>query len=168
MQIQICATCHITNDRKLGRVCSSCDEYHHLSCVKLTQRYSSSISQWQCRSCLPLTSSAPPRQADPFPTEVNDVLRRLGNLRVSSNIPKCIPKSARILAADVLSSTINSALEGDNPDDWSRLLFFAPVALGVPVKSTTTSLASQIREQSFFVRLRPVIIQVRFPSTSRS
>ena len=86
--IRECAKCLLTKNRKNGRVCFSCPKNHHLSKVRLMQRSSFALLQWQCRSFLLLTSSAPlTYHDDTFPTDVNDVLLRLGNLRASFNIP---------------------------------------------------------------------------------
>ena len=164
-----CKICKISNGRKKGRECFNCNNYFHLSCVKLSQKASSSLSCWKCLTCLSLPSSelssvssslpsgfqtasssassttssviSPPSDLSDvsFPTEAPEVLQRLSSLRSSRNIVKFIPKSVRVLAATALSSAIDDALVYDSSNSWNRLLFFAPAALGVASSKSSSS-----------------------------
>ena len=164
--VLLCKSCNIVNARKNGRTCSACDNYHHLACVKLTKNLSAGLNTWHCRSCLPLRTPPTNRNSRPvpFPTDPRDILCRLHELRSVACIPKCIPKAARIQAADALSSTINEALVSNGADDWNRLVFFAPLALGLyRSKEVKCSLASRLKKRISAFRDNPDLHKTTFP-----
>ena len=129
-----CSVCNAVNSRKKGRECFVCQNFFHLSCVKLSGRASALLPVWKCRSCLlpslPLDQQASASVKADF--DAQSTLLGIGRLRRSKKIPIKIPKAARFLAADILTLAIDKAVSSDGPEDWNRLFYFAPVALSLP------------------------------------
>ena len=148
MSQETCPVCdYATSSRKKSRPCASCSRHFHLSCARLSQRASSSIGRWLCKSCLPVGASAPSHVNSSQPAS-NSVLsmKTISKLRGHSKIPIRIPKPIRNLASKVLTSSILSALDADSPDRWIHLLSFASAGLGDhAAQPTATSLATRLR-----------------------
>ena len=149
MSQPVCPVCNSAGSaRKKFRPCAACNQYFHLSCVRLTQRASSAITIWLCPSCLPVGASAPSHISSPQTDTCPELTMKLiSSHRRQSKIPARIPKSVRNFAATVLASTIHSAVDSDSNDSWIRLLTFASVGFGVPTAgpSSTSSLATRLR-----------------------
>ena len=135
------------SSRKKSRPCASCSRHFHLSCVRLSQRASSSIARWLCPSCLPVGANAH-STLNSLQSASNPMfsMKTIANQRGHIKIPTRISKPIRNLAAYVLASSILAALAAHSPYRWAHLMSFASVGLGVPKdRPTATSLATCLR-----------------------
>ena len=77
-----CGTCGKTNQKKLNKDCSSCQQYFYLTCLslKLFKITSASLTTWMCSSCTNLSicnlpiSLENPTQATTFGKSSSDTI----------------------------------------------------------------------------------------------
>ena len=119
----ICSLCKVSNNRKRGRLCSSCGLFFHLTCVRLGKAESNALRSWFCQRCLSpvsVTTSIPTEHSTSTQPSADAQLLALSEKRKTSKIPLKIPKGARITAAAALADIIERALVGYD-HSWERL-----------------------------------------------
>ena len=147
--------CKVSNNRKRGRLCSSCGLLFHLNCVRLGKAESNALRSWfsqRCLSPVSVTTSKPTEHPTSTQPSAGAQLLALSEERKTSKIPLKIPKGARITAAAALADIIERALVGYD-QSWERLTCFATAAL-----STSSSSNPQSR-QSLTVAMKTNIGQ---------
>ena len=148
---ECCASCRLSNRRKKGRTCSSCQDYFHLSCVNLTNRSSQKITTWNCKNCMmnydtqPETNSLDETNTPNDNITVNtNFLKDFVKFKKNQRVLLRISKAARTSAADALAVAINAALKNGTQSAWEKLFGFANFALALPYRSTHNSVNSRV------------------------
>ena len=146
-----CASCRLSNRRKKGRFCSSCQDYFHLSCVNLTNRSSQKITIWKCKHCLMNHESQPETNSLDETNVANDninvdinFLREFVKFKKNQRVLLRIPKAARTSAADALAVAINAALKNNTQSAWEKLFGFANFTLAFPRQPANNSFNSRV------------------------
>ena len=142
----VCGACELSNSRKKGRQCRTCDNFFHLSCVGLSQAQSSTFVHWTCRGCLEQTA------ATPVVTSQVDLVEYLSLCRNRVRVLRIIPKGAVISVADALQKLLNRAVREKTPLAWGRLLSFSYWGLRQPTRDEgadgrSVSLTTRVKRQ---------------------
>ena len=146
-----CAGCTSRSSRKAAITCSLCSQRWHTSCARLTIAQAKALSVWHCQQCLgrPTTTSELPTASSEAPS--CGIAPSLARLRASTKVIGRIPKAARSVVADSLSTLLNEALSNPTEASWWKFLSFAFVALRAPGSAggerRRKTLASHIKQQ---------------------
>ena len=95
----IYSLCKVSNNRKRGRLCSSCGLFFHLTCVRLGKAESNALRSWFCQRCLsPVSVTTSISTEHPTSTQpsADAQLLALSEKSKTSKKPLKIPKGARI------------------------------------------------------------------------
>lgn len=92
-----------------------------------------------------LSSGAQDRVVGVPPSQQHWSIEDLGKLKKTIPLLKHIPKGARSVAAEQLSSLMNRCVDTNGTEDWCTLLTFAYRALRVPSKSGSGGLTHKVK-----------------------
>ena len=137
----ICSLCKVSNNRKKGRLCSSCGLFFHLTCVRQGRAESNALRSWFCQRCLSpvsVTTSKPTEHPTSKQPSADAQLLALSEKRKTKKFPSKNAKETRIAAAAALANIIGRALVGHD-QSWERLTSFPTAALSTSSSSNPQS-----------------------------
>ena len=167
-----CPRCDLINKRKRMIECASCNRHWHLSCVRLSRAQADTLGSWDCPECaggMVYTPSSSRSDSQPsqisssnYVGEVDEVdainlAATLASLRCTRPVIRRVPRGARPVVADALTTVMKKALSVNTVSTWILFLLFPYAALSFHRNTETaddSTLTAKIKRQtSLFMEL---------------
>lgn len=87
---------------------------------------------------------------------VEDELKYISRYKAKIRLLKRIPKGARVLAANKLSTIVNECISKNFESSWENLMLFSFKSLYIPDKSTSSSLVASVKNNISKFTLPPI------------
>ena len=123
-----CPRCSESNKRKHQIGCAVCGSLWHINCVSPTRAQADTLGCWWCPVCIGASQSQPTKPSPVYPPRPSqsslpqgpdfDLALCLAQLKKTRPVVRRVPRGARILAAESLSSLIQSAVRSGTAQGW--------------------------------------------------